>query len=146
MKQKDFTVSILTDKRPEEVFNAVNNVRGWWQGEIVGSTESLNDEFTYRMGTVHFSKQKITEMKPNRKVAWLVTESSLSFADRKDEWTGTRVQFDISPEGNRTKLTFTHFGLVPTLQCYGNCSGAWGLLIEKSLFSFIAEGKGVQVF
>ncbi|HNM06502.1 MAG TPA: hypothetical protein PKK05_26525 [Leptospiraceae bacterium] len=85
-------------------------------------------------------------MKPNWKVAWLVTESSLSFTERKDEWTGTRVQFDISSEGDRTKLAFTHFGLVPSLQCYGSCSDAWGLLIKKSLFSFITEGKGVPVF
>ncbi|HMV77626.1 MAG TPA: hypothetical protein PK453_19245 [Leptospiraceae bacterium] len=56
------------------------------------------------------------------------------------------MQFDISSEGDRTKLAFTHFGLVPSLQCYGSCSDAWGLLIKKSLFSFITEGKGVPVF
>ena len=146
MKQKDFTVSILTERSPAEVYNAVNNVSGWWQGEIAGITEKLNDEFTYKVGTVHFSKQKVVEMQQNIKVVWLITESNLSFADRKDEWTGTKVQFDISSEGDSTKLTFTHYGLVPIFQCYEACSNAWELLIQKSLFSFISTGKGVDVF
>ena len=143
---KDFKTEIVLEQSPQEVFNAINNVRGWWQGEIKGSTGKLNDEFTYQMGDVHFSKQKITEMIPNEKVVWLVTESNLSFVDKKDEWTNTTVQFDISPVVNKTKLIFTHHGLVPAFECYGGCSGAWKLLIEKSLFSYITTGKGIDVF
>ena len=146
MKQKEFTTSILVDKSPAEVFNAINNVRGWWQGEIAGNTNKPGDEFTYQVTTIHFSKQKIIEMKPNLKVVWLVTESNLSFASKKDEWTNTKIQFDISSVGDKTKLTFTHHGLVANFECYGNCSNAWKLLIQKSLYSFIITGKGVDVF
>lgn len=145
-QSKEFTTSIVVDNSPAEVFEAINHVRGWWQGEIKGSTEKLGDEFTYQMGDVHFSKQKVVEMIPGEKVVWLVTESKLSFVSKKDEWTGTKIQFDIRLEGGKTKLDFTHYGLVPTFECYGGCSGAWEKLIQKSLFSFITTGKGMDVF
>jgi len=61
MKTKDFTTTILVEQTPEKAFNAINNVRGWWQGEIEGSTNKLNDEFIYRMGEFHFSKQKVVD-------------------------------------------------------------------------------------
>ncbi len=146
MSDKNFTKSILVSQSPQEVFDAVNNVRGWWQGEIKGGTDKLNDEFDYHMGDVHFSKQKIVETIPGKRVVWLVTESKINFVADKEEWVNTKIVFDIADEGGKTKLTFTHHGLVPAIECYGGCSGAWGQLIEKSLFSLITTGKGVDVF
>ncbi len=146
MEGKDFTTTILVDQSPEEVFNAINNVRGWWQGAIKGSTDNLNDEFTYRMNDIHFSKQKLVEVIPGKRVVWLVTESKINFVADKEEWVNTKIVFDITREDAKTKLTFTHHGLVPAIECYGGCSGAWGQLIEKSLLSLITTGKGVDVF
>lgn len=146
MTTSNFTTTILVDNSPNEVFNAINNVRGWWQGEIEGSTDKLNDEFTYQMEDIHFSKQKLVEVIPNEKVVWLVTESKLNFIKKKSEWTGTKIIFEISEINNKTQLRFTHLGLVPEIECYGGCSDAWGDLIQKSLFSLITTGKGKKVF
>lgn len=146
MNTTDFTTTILTDKTPETVFNAVNNVSGWWQGEIEGRTTKLNDEFIYRMEDLHFSKQKLVEIIPNKKVVWLITESKLSFTKDQSEWTGTTISFEISEQDNKTQLRFTHNGLVPAFECYGACSNAWGQLVQQSLFSLITTGKGKKVF
>jgi hypothetical protein len=146
MKTTDFTTTILVDNSPSEVFSAINNVREWWQGEINGSTAKLNDEFSYQMEEMHFSKQKIVEFIPGKKVVWLVTESKLNFVSKKNEWTGTKIIFEISEINNKTQLRFTHLGLVPEFECYGGCSGAWGDLIQKSLLSLITTGKGEKVF
>jgi len=143
---KDYTTYIEVDKSPAEVFKAINNVRGWWQGEITGSTEHPGDGFTYQMGDVHFSKQKVVELVPDKKVVWLVTESKINFVTQKNEWTNTKIIFEISTVGNKTRITFEHQGLVPQIECYDGCSGAWGQLIEKSLYSLITTGKGVDVF
>jgi hypothetical protein len=144
--QTDFTTIVLVNQTPKEVFNAINNVSGWWQGEIEGSTNKLNDEFTYRMEEFHYSKQKLVEVIPDKKVVWLVTESKLNFFKDKSEWTGTKISFEISEINNKTQLRFTHMGLVPTIACYGDCSNAWNQLIQQSLFSLITTGKGKEVF
>lgn len=146
MAATDFTSSFIVDQSPAEVFNAINNVSDWWQGEIKGNTHQLNEEFEYQMPGIHYSKQKLIEIIPNEKVVWLITESNLSSFTNKTEWTGTKVVFEISVLNNKTQLRFTHLGLVPKFQCYGDCSGAWGALIEQSLFSLITTSKGKKVF
>jgi hypothetical protein len=146
MKNQDFTTTIVVDQTPKEVFNAINNVRGWWQGEIEGNSNKLNDEFSYRVGDVHFSKQKVVEFIPNKKVVWLVTDSKLNFTKDKSEWTGTKVCFEISEVNKKTQLHFTHMGLAPAIECYNECSNVWGQLIQQSLFSLITTGKGRKIF
>ena len=65
----------MVDQTPEEVFNAINNVRGWWSEEIEGGTDKLNDEFNYHYKDVHISKMKLIEVIPDKKVVWLVMDN-----------------------------------------------------------------------
>ena len=145
MKTSDFTTSILVDQTQKEVFDAVNNPQIWWSGDIAGSSEKINDEFTYRYKDIHYSKQRIVEMVPDQKVVWLVTESQLNFTADVSEWTGTKIIFEISNEDNKTRLNFTHQGLYPEIECFDACSGAWSQIIQQSLFSLIRTGKVEQL-
>ncbi len=141
-KDQDFTTTITVDKSPQEVFDALNNVRGWWTGNIDGSTDKLGAEFTYQYQDIHRSSQKITEFVPGRKVVWHVLDSRLNFVKDKTEWNGTDIVFEITKKDDKTKLRFTHVGLVPALACYEDCSDAWGYYIKDSLRRLIATGKG----
>ena len=94
------------------------------------------------MEDIHYSKQKVVEMTPNEKVVWLVTESKLNFINDKSEWTGTKIIFEISQEKTKTKLQFTHLGLVKEYECYNICQGAWTTYIQGSLRNLITKGKG----
>lgn len=141
MKKNDFTITVVVDQTPEEVFNAINHPQHWWSGEFTGSTAALNDEFTYRYKEFHFSKQRVVEMVPNKKVVWLVTESTMNFIEDKSEWTGTKMIFDITRQGNATLLRFTHEGLHTGMECFNSCSTSWTQLIQQSLFDLISKGK-----
>ncbi|MGH6991288.1 MAG: SRPBCC family protein [Stellaceae bacterium] len=142
MNTKDYTVAFSVDQSPEQVFDAVNNVRAWWSGEIDGATDRLGAEFSYRYKDVHRTTQKITEFVPGKKVVWHVVDSQINFVKDKTEWNGTDIVFEIVRKGGKTELSFTHVGLVPAIECYGGCSGAWGFYVGDSLRSLITTGKG----
>ena len=142
MEQQDFTTSILVDQTPMEAFDAINNVRAWWPGEIEGNTTKLDDEFIYRYKKIHYSKQKLLEVIPGKKVVWLVTDSSLNFVENKTEWTGTKIIFEISEKNNKTQVRFTHQGLIPQYECFDSCSNAWSDIIKNGLRNLITTGKG----
>ena len=142
MQSQNLTFTFTVDQTPEEAFAAINNVRGWWSGNIDGATDKLGAEWTYRYKDIHYSKQRITELVPGKRVAWLVVDSYLSFVDDKAEWNGTEITFDIARKGNQTEVTFRHLGLTPEAQCFDGCSNAWGFIINTSLRNLIATGKG----
>jgi len=141
MKSSDFSATILVDQTPEEVFAAINNVRGWWSGEIEGETDKPCVEFTYRVPEMHYSKQLITEFIPGKKVVWHVSDANLSFVEDKGEWRGTDIVFEISKKGDRTEVRFTHKGLVPSFECYDDCSAGWSMLVNGNLQKLITTGK-----
>ena len=130
------------DQTPKQAFDAINNVRGWWSGEIEGPTDKLGDEFTYRYKDIHYSKQKLIEVVPDQKVVWLALDSYLNFAEDKTEWNGTKIIFEIARKGGKTEVRFTHQGLVPQIECFENCSIAWSYYINGTLRSLIATGNG----
>jgi len=137
----DYTTSFTVDQSPEEVYNAINNVPGWWSGDIEGQINELGGEFTYSVPGAHWSKQKIMELVPGKKVVWRVEDSNLSFTKAKNEWNNTTITFDISKKGDKTELRFSHLGLVPSFECYGDCSNAWDMLVNNNLRNLIITGE-----
>jgi hypothetical protein len=69
MINSNYTITICVNKNPQQVYDAINNVNAWWQGEINGFTHQLHDEFEYKMEEFHLTKQKIIETIPNKKMA-----------------------------------------------------------------------------
>jgi hypothetical protein len=142
MNTQNFSTAFAVDQTPAEVFKAVTDVRRWWSEELEGDSCLLGDEFTYRYGDLHRSTQRLIEVVPERRVVWLVVDGHLSFVERKSEWTGTKVVFDISRRNGRTELAVTHQGLNPECECFDACSRGWGFYINQSLRRLITTGAG----
>ena len=142
MKKQDYNISIAVDGTADEAFEHINNVTKWWTENLKGSSHNLNDEFTVHFGDVHYSKQKLIEMIPAKKIVWLVTESKLNFIKDKGEWTNTKIVFEIIAAGDQTEVCFTHSGLVPDIECFDACSNAWSGYIQGSLLNLINTGNG----
>ncbi len=129
---------------PHDVFKRINDVSSWWTKDFEGSSSKLNDEFVICHPGLHYSKQKLVEAIPGKKVVWLVTESKLDWIENnKEEWKNTRMIFDINLNGDKTVLYFTHEGLSPDKESYGRCTQSWDIVIKDWLFNFITAGKTI---
>jgi uncharacterized protein YndB with AHSA1/START domain len=78
-KNKDLSYKVLFSESPKKIFEAINNVRGWWSEELKGKSDKLGGKFTYKYKDMHESTQKISELVPNKKVVWKVSDARLYF-------------------------------------------------------------------
>lgn len=136
MTPTNFQFSFTTGKLPNEVFLHLLNPKNWWIGlfgeTIEGKSSMINDDFSFSAGGgAHFTRQKLVELLPNRKIVWQVTESELTFLKDQNEWDGTTFGFEILQDNGNTKITFTHTGLTPEIECYDECSTAWTQYLQN---------------
>ena len=141
MKMESYATTIAVTRTAKDVFNAITDVRNWWSKDFEGGSRNLNDEFVINHPGLHYSKQRVAEFLPGRRMVWLVTDSNLSWLKNKEEWTGTRMIFEINGDGENALLTFSHEGLSPDKECYEACSKGWNIVIEGWLRHFISFGR-----
>jgi len=142
MAKKSFTATTEFEKTSQEVFKAITaDVAKWWGGkDLEGSSMKLNDEFIIHHPGSHYSKQKLVEVIPDKRIVWLVKDSNLHWL-KKDphQWTGTKLVFEITGKIDTTVLHFTHEGLTPEKESYARCSDGWNMVIKEWLYNFIAH-------
>jgi uncharacterized protein YndB with AHSA1/START domain len=150
VSDQSYTTTVLVDRAPEEVFDAINNVRGWWSEEVEGGTDEVGAEFRYRghddsKNLEHRSVIRVTELVPGEKVVWRVLDNYMNFIDDQSEWKDTEIRFELSGKDGMTEVRFTHAGLVSEYECFDVCSNAWGFFIGDSLRSLITTGEGTPI-
>jgi len=144
MKEQSYTATIEVANSPQDLFNHITQVSKWWSKDFEGSSTNLNDEFVICHPGRHYSRQKLVELIPGKKIVWLVTESTLDWLESdQHEWTNTKMVFEITTKGDQTILHFTHDGLAPEKECYAMCEKGWNMVIKDRLFTFITSGKTI---
>ena len=140
MKKKDFHRTITVNASAEEAMTKISQVNFWWKKDFSGSAAKLNDKFTVPFGESSFVDFVISEFVPNKKVVWKVTDCYLPWFQDKKELNNTEVVFELSEENGKTKIDFTHAGLVPEIECYDVCEKGWNGHINN-LTKCMNEGK-----
>ena len=138
-KATNYKVAIEVAKSTNDVFNhIINDVSKFWPEDFEGKTTKLNDEFVFRTGDSHYSKNKVAELIQNKKVVWLVTES-IRETDNFD-WSGTKMIFELTPKGNKTLLQFTYDGVILENE-YDRLVQICDMVIKERLYKFLTNGK-----
>jgi anti-sigma regulatory factor (Ser/Thr protein kinase) len=139
----NFTAAFSVDETPEEVFQAINNVCGWWSEDIEGGADKAGGEFTYRYEDAHRCRIQVTELVAGERVAWRVLDNYFDFTQDKAEWKDTEIRFEITARDGKTEIRFTHVGLVPEYECFDVCSNSWGFYLYTSPRALIRTGRGL---
>ena len=142
MKQHDYHISITAPVGAEEALDHISDASAWWAKNFEGSARGLHDVFTVRFGQT-FVTFGITEFVPGKKVVWDVTDSFLHWQNDKHEWTGTSVSWEVEPVADGTRISMTHHGLNPQVECFEGCQRGWNDHIGNSLFKYITEQVGM---
>lgn len=145
MQNNSYSKTITVKSTPEKVFNAILDVPNWWSKDYEGASGQVNDEFIIHHPGLHYSKQLVKELIPGKRVAWHITESKMNWLKGDEhEWTDTRLIFELSTNGSKVQVQFTHEGLRPDMECYRMCAAGWDIVIGEWLLYLINEGKASE--
>jgi hypothetical protein len=139
---RDYQFSIGAEITAKEALDRIARVPEWWTTGFAGADKKRGDAFSVRFGET-FVDFEVAEFVPERKVVWRVTDCHLHFIKDKAEWKDTQVIWELSSTGDKTSVSMTHKGLVPTAECYGNCEAGWNFYVGESLRKYLTEGKGL---
>lgn len=142
MSGQDYTASITANISAQEATERINRVSDWWAPNFTGASGKVGDAFRVRFGET-FVDFAVVELVPAKRIVWRVTDCNLQFLEKKNEWNDTCVAFDISSDGGATKVTMTHAGLVPGVECYETCEKGWDFYVKESLMKLLSENQGL---
>lgn len=145
MKNKNYHRTITVNASPGEAMKKISEVHLWWKKDFSGRAEKLNNKFTvpFDKEGIAFVNFRVSELQPEEKVVWKVTDCYLPWFNDKKEWNNTEVTFEISSVNDQTQIDFIHIGLVPGIECYEVCEKGWDGHVTNSLVKFMNEGVGL---
>jgi uncharacterized protein YndB with AHSA1/START domain len=143
MSGQSYSKEILVSVKPETVYKALTKEIDKWWTELSNQAVHAGDRLTVRFEKTTSWVMIVSEASPNQYLTWKVTEANhdLEGVFAKDEWKGTSIKWKIEKESSGSKITLTHEGLIPALECYEICQTGWDYFLG-SLKNFLESGKG----
>jgi hypothetical protein len=143
MNPQNYQCTIAAPLSPAEAFDKISRVGEWWAVNFKGSARALHDRFTVHFARTTWSLMEIIEYKPDQRIEWNVVDCYLPIFKDPYLWKGNRILWEIDRDGALTRVTMTHVGLVPGVECYEDCRKGWNFYVGESLLKLFTEGKGL---
>jgi uncharacterized protein YndB with AHSA1/START domain len=121
---------------PRNVYAALTDcerLASWWTNDTRGRN-AVGDVIHFQFGERGFFDMKVLELAPDKRVLWEVT-------DGPAEWIGTKIIWELSPEGTGTTIRFKHQGWREPVDFMSHCSTKWATFL-MSLKSLLETGRG----
>jgi len=110
---------------PKQVFQTVSAPAGldqWWTKTCAGQPR-LGATYELGFGADYAWRASVTKCEPGR-----LFELTLVRAD--DDWTGSRVRFELAPSGLGTQLRFSHRGWPTENEHYRVSCHCWAMYLR----------------
>ena len=131
----DILHTIAAKAPQQEAWKALatrEGLAGWWTSDTRGNpSEGGIIEFRFNENRMDM---KVVKVDPGRHVVWQVVRGP-------DDWLNTKISFDLSRNGDLTKVLFKHQGWREANEHMHHCSTKWGVFM-LSLKSLLETGKG----
>ena len=119
-QQQDFSLSLTVKASAKETMKMISQVDSWWAKNFKGQASKLNDEFSVYFGDT-FVNFRISEVIPDKKIIWLVTDCNLHWIKDKKEWNDTEVIWTLTEKDGTAEMDSGHKGLTTESACYESC-------------------------
>jgi uncharacterized protein YndB with AHSA1/START domain len=121
---------------PPVVYAALTKLDGlasWWTSDTTGTTD-VGGVIHFQFGDRGFFDMKVLELDMGKRVTWEVV-------DGPSEWIGTKVIWDLRPEGSGTTIIFKQQGWKEPVEFMHHCSTKWASFLF-SLKTTLETGEG----
>ena len=128
----DIVHSIGVSRKPDVLFPLVSSGSGfqaWWAQDVVVKPDGAVELGFFGRATVY--RLRAIGLEPTRKAVWE--------CETGQEWTGTRLVFDLEAQSATTLVRFTHAGWARASEFFVSCNTTWGGLMFR--LKAAAEGR-----
>ena len=142
-KRGSFTSTFETTAPVDKVYEALTTGIDQWWTDLANAAREIGDTLVI----VADNTRKtfiVKDIVPFHHISWSCVDAYLDIPGikQKNEWVGTTFLWRMDPIDNGTRLTITHDGLEPELECYQVCAQAWHHFFTESLKGYLETGSG----
>jgi hypothetical protein len=145
MVANSYTREIVVSNTPSAAYRALTSEFDKWWTSSSRPVNAVGDTVTFKFDTTYWT-MRATKLVHEKSVELECVEAhhvheGLPASIRK-EWEGTELKWNIQQQGDETKISFIHEGLVPSLDCYEICEIGWDHFFVNSLKNYLDTGEG----